>query len=106
MKAKRVKKANVVCNVKWVYLWKNGNEIEYGDLTKIIDNKMPKSQVINGKRVKIHYTKEMYEQFQHSYTDSIVYELNDLLPNATQKQHTLYYFTKIKQVTKRLVVSQ
>ena len=87
----------IPCEIKVVYLKRNNEEILYGDLTNIAKT-MPKSKVINGKRVKIDYTKENIEEWQHSYTDSIVEELNKLLPKVCLRQQTMYYFTKLEPV--------
>jgi ABC-type oligopeptide transport system ATPase subunit len=86
--------ALIPCEIKMVFLKKNEEEIPYGDMTNIA-KALPKTKVINGVRVEIEYTKEMVENWQHKYTDSIVEELNDLLPNACLKQKTMYYFSKL-----------
>lgn len=84
----------IPCEIKVVYLKKNNEEISYGDLTNVAKS-MPKSKVVNGKRVTIQYTKEQVEEWQHNYTDKIVEELNKLLPRVCLRQKTMYYFTKL-----------
>ena len=88
-------KIEIPCEIKVVYLKKNDEEISYGDMTNVAKT-MPKSKVINGKRVKIDYTKENVEEWQHSYTENIVEELNKLLPKVCLRQKTMYYFTKLE----------
>ena len=84
----------IPCEIKVVFLKKNNEEIPYGDMTNIAKS-LPKTKVVKGKRVEIEYTKEMVENYQHSYTDKIVEGLNDLLPSICLRQKTMYYFTKL-----------
>lgn len=71
----------------------DGEIKEYGDLTNVC-SELPRTKVVNGVRTKIKYTKSQYEEWQHSYTKSIVNELNKKLQRRFKNNPT-QYFTKL-----------
>ena len=76
------------------YLHKNGEDINYGNLTDIIPITKTRVIKVNGKLKRVEKSVEEIDNENEQFKERIVRELNDLLPNVCIKQKTMYYYAK------------